>query len=160
MWKKTAEIYLDYHLEGFDELMSGTLMVRDVMTTAVKTVRIDTSVRDAVRKMNKFFIGSILIVDEKRLVGILTERDILRRIVEQGTDASIIRVKDIMSSPVITVHPETNIEDAAQLMTQKQIKKLPVMEEGKLVGVVTSMDLMQAAPTIVKLLEDLLRREI
>ena len=135
-------------------------MVRDVMTTAVKTVRIDTSVRDAVRKMNKYFIGSILIVDEKRLVGILTERDILRRIVEQGTDASIIRVKDIMSSPVITVHPETNIEDAAQLMTQKQIKKLAVMEEGKLVGVVTSMDLMQAAPTLVKLLEDLLRREI
>lgn len=139
--------------------MSGTLMVRDVMTKAVKTVRFSTSVRDAVRKMNKFFIGSILVVDDNKLVGILTERDILQSIVEQGIDSSVVKVKDIMSSPVITIYPDTSIEDAAQLMANKQIKKLPVMDEGKLVGIVTSMDLMKAAPTLVKLLEDLLRRE-
>lgn len=134
-------------------------MVRDVMTKAVKTVRFSTSVRDAVRKMNKFFIGSILVVDDNKLVGILTERDILQSIVEQGIDSSVVKVKDIMSSPVITIYPDTSIEDAAQLMANKQIKKLPVMDEGKLVGIVTSMDLMKAAPTLVKLLEDLLRRE-
>jgi CBS domain-containing protein len=129
------------------------------MTKAVKTVRFSISVRDAVRKMNKFFIGSILVVDDNKLVGILTERDILRSIVEQGIDSSVVKVKDVMSSPVITVYPDTSIEDAAQLMANKQIKKLPVMDEGKLVGIVTSMDLMKAAPTLVKLLEDLLRRE-
>jgi CBS domain-containing protein len=129
------------------------------MTKAVKTVRFSISVRDAVRKMNKFFIGSILVVDDNKLVGILTERDILRSIVEQGIDSSVVKVKDVMSSPVITIYPDTSIEDAAQLMANKQIKKLPVMDEGKLVGIVTSMDLMKAAPTLVKLLEDLLRRE-
>jgi CBS-domain-containing membrane protein len=134
-------------------------MVRDVMTKAVKTARIDTSVRDAARKMNKFFIGSILIIDKNKLVGILTERDILRSVVEQGIDSSIIKVKDIMSSPVITIYPDTSIEDAAQLMVKKQIKKLPVVDDGKLVGIVTSMDLMKAGPTLVNLLEDLLRRE-
>ena len=146
-------------MDDFGDLMSGTLLVRDVMTKAVKTVRIDTSVRDAARKMNKFFIGSILVIDKNKLVGIMTERDILRSIVEQGIDSSFIKVKDIMSSPVMIINPDTSIEDAARFMTKKQIKKLPVMDEGKLVGIVTSIDIMKAAPTLVNLLEDLLRGE-
>lgn len=133
--------------------MAGVFTVRDVMTKAVKTVKVNGNVKEAVQKMNKFNIGSVVVVDGRRPVGILTERDILRRIVEQCIDPSIFKVKDIMSSPVETIDPDINIEDAARLMTKKGIKKLPVVEDDSLVGIVTSMDLMRAAPELVDLIE-------
>jgi len=137
--------------------MAGVLMVRDVMTKAVKTVRIDSTIREVVQKMNKFDIGSIVVVDDRRPVGIITERDILRRIVEQYIDPSIVKVNEIMSQPLMTVDPDASIEESARLMAKKQIKKLPVVENGRLVGIITSMDIMRAAPKLVSILEELLR---
>lgn len=132
-------------------------MVRDVMTKAVKTVRVDDSVMEAVQKMNKFRISSVVVMDGKRPVGILTERDILERIVEHCIDPRVIKVRESMSSPIVTIRPHMSIEEAAGLMAQKKIKKLPVIADDKLVGIVTSMDIMRAAPKLVNLLEDLLR---
>lgn len=137
--------------------MAGVLMVRDVMTKAVKTVRVDDSVMEAVQKMNKFRISSVVVTEGKRPVGILTERDILERIVEHCIDPRVIKVRESMSSPIVTIRPHMSIEEAAGLMAQKKIKKLPVIADDKLVGIVTSMDIMRAAPKLVNLLEDLLR---
>ena len=137
--------------------MASGLLVRDIMTKTVKTVRINASVREAVRRMNKFNIGAIIVLERKRPVGILSERDILKRIVEQCIDPSTVKVKEIMSSPVITINPDNSIEDAARLMTKKGIRKLPVVEDDRLVGIVTSVDLMGAGPKLVDLLEDLLK---
>ena len=137
--------------------MLGAFLVRDVMTQTVKTIRTGANVREAVRKMNKFNIGSIVVTDGSKPIGILTERDILRRIVEQSIDPSMVYVKEIMSSPVTTIDPDTSVEDAARLMTKRGIKKLPVVKDGKLVGIVTSLDLMKAGPKLVDLLEDLLK---
>jgi CBS domain-containing protein len=137
--------------------MAGVLMVRDIMTKAVKTVKVNANVKEVVKKMNKFNIGSIVIVEGRRPVGIITERDILRRIVDQCIDPTIVKVKEIMSHPVITTGPNISIENVARLMAKKGIKKLPVVEDDRLVGIVTSMDLMRAGPRLVDLLEDLLR---
>jgi len=79
--------------------LSGILLVRDVMTSAVKTVKVADSVMEAVRKMNKFKIGSVIVMDGERPVGIVTERDILERVVEQGIDPNLMEVKNIMSTP-------------------------------------------------------------
>ncbi|MFQ6064302.1 MAG: cyclic nucleotide-binding/CBS domain-containing protein [Candidatus Bathyarchaeia archaeon] len=137
--------------------MSGTLLVRAVMTTDVKTVRPFSTVRDVVRKMNKFGIGSIMVVEEDKPVGIITERDILQRIVEPFLDPSVIKAKDIMSTRLVTVSSDVSVEEAAELMARRKIKKLPVVEDGKLVGIITSMDVMRANPKIVGLFEDLLK---
>ncbi len=137
--------------------MAEVFMVRDVMVRAVKTVKIDTNVKDAVRKMNKFNIGSIVVMDGRRPVGIVTERDILRRIVEQSIDPSIVEVRVIMSHPAITIDPDASIEEAARLMVKKGIKKLPVVENERLVGIITAMDFVRAGPRCVDLLEDLLQ---
>ena len=137
--------------------MSGILLVRDVMTTNVKTVRPYSSVRDVVRKMNKFYIGSVVVVEEERPVGIITERDILRRIVEQGYDPAVVKAKDIMSTQLVTISGDVSVEEAARLMAGRKIKKLPVVENGRLVGIVTSMDVMRANPKIVSFLEELLK---
>lgn len=137
--------------------MSGFLLVRDIMTTNVKTVRPYSTVRDVVRKMNKFGIGSVVVVEEDRPVGIITERDILLRIVEPFLDPGVIKAKDVMSTKLVTISGDVSVEEAARLMAGRKIKKLPVVEDEKLVGIVTSMDVVRANPKIVSLLEELLK---
>jgi len=127
------------------------------MTPSVKTVKVTDSVMEAVRKMNKFKIGSVIVMDGERPVGIVTERDILERVVEQGLDPNLMEVKNIMSAPLITVEPEVDMEDAARLMTKKRIKKLAVVKEGRLIGVVTSMDIVGHGPKLIDLFQEMLR---
>jgi len=137
--------------------MSGIILVRDIMRRNVKTVRTDDSVHAAVLKMNKFQIGSVIVTNNGRAVGIITERNILERIVEPRLDPGTIWAKDIMSSPLVTVGPNDAIEEAAKIMAQKRIKKLPVVEGDKIVGVVSTSDIVRANPTQIGILEELLR---
>lgn len=141
--------------------LSGVLLVRDVMTREVKTVGINSGLMEAVRKMNKFNIGSVVVVDtdRDRLVGILTERDVLKSI-ESYSELSAIRVKQVMSHPLITVDAQANIEEAAKLMTEKSLKRLPVTEDGRLIGIITSSDIMRASPILVNTLTDILRSRV
>jgi len=137
--------------------MSRILLVREVMTTNVKTVRPFSTVKEVVQKMNKFGIGSVVVVEEDRPVGIITERDIMRNIAERFFDPSLVKAKDIMSTQLFTISGDVSVEEAARLMASRKIKKLPVIEDQKLVGIVTSMDVMRANPKIVGLLEELLK---
>jgi CBS domain-containing protein len=137
--------------------MSGILLVREVMTTNVKTVRPFSTIKEVVQKMNKFGIGSVVVVEEDRPVGIITERDIMRNIAERFFDPSLVKAKDIMSTQLVTISGDVSFEEAARLMASRKIKKLPVVEDQKLVGIVTSMDVMRANPKIVGLLEELLK---
>lgn len=137
--------------------MSGIILVRDIMMRNVKTVRTDDSVHAAVLKMNKFQIGSVIVTNNGRAVGIITERNILERIVEPRLDPGTIWAKDIMSSPLVTVGPNDAVEEAAKIMAQKHIKKLPVVEGDKIVGVVSTSDIVRANPTQIGILEELLR---
>lgn len=127
------------------------------MMRNVKTVRTDDSVHAAVLKMNKFQIGSVIVTNNGRAVGIITERNILERIVEPRLDPATIWAKDIMSSPLVTVDPNDTVDEAAKIMAQKRIKKLPVVEGDKVVGVVSTSDIVRANPTQIGILEELLR---
>ena len=137
--------------------MSGIILVRDIMVRNVKTVRTDDSAWDAVVKMNKFRIGSVIVTNNGRPVGIITERNILERIVESRLDPSSVRAKDIMSAPLITIDLNTAVEEAAQIMVRKGIKKLPVVDGGRVVGVVSTSDIVRTSPTQLGILEELLR---
>ncbi|MCJ7424695.1 CBS domain-containing protein [Candidatus Bathyarchaeota archaeon] len=137
--------------------MSGMILVRDIMAKNVKTVRTDDSVHDAVVKMNKFDVGSVIVTNNNRAVGIITSKNILRRIVESRLDASTIRAKDIMSSPLITIEPDASIEDAAKLMVQKKIKKIAIIEKDKILGIISTSDIVKANPTQLGILRELLK---
>jgi len=137
--------------------MSGILLVRDIMARNVKTVRTDDSALDAVVKMNKFRIGSVIVTSSGRSVGIITERNILQRIVEPRLDPGTVRAKDIMSSPLITVDLHAAVEEAAAIMARRMIKKLPVVDGDKVVGVVSTSDIVRNSPTQLGILEELLR---
>jgi CBS domain-containing protein len=137
--------------------MSGIILVRDIMAKNVKTVRTDDSVHDAVVKMNKFEVGSIIVTNNNRAVGIITSKNVLSRIVEPRLDASMVRAKDIMSSPLITIEPDIAVEDAAKLMAKKKIKQLVIMDRDKILGILSTSDIVKANPTQLGILQELLK---
>lgn len=136
--------------------MVGIVLVRDIMSKDVRVVRLDSSVKEVVATMNKFDIGSIIVVQGDRPVGIITERDILRRVVEPCLAPEILAARQVMTSPVVSIRETASLDEAAELMAKKKVKKLPVMNE-KLVGIVTFTDIVTKVPTMLSVLEELLR---
>jgi CBS domain-containing protein len=137
--------------------MSGIILVRDIMTKNVKTVRPDDTALDAVRKMIKFHIGSVIVTNAGRPIGIITERNILEGVVAPRHDAGLVKAKDIMTRPLISVDVNAAVDEAAKTMVNKTIKTLPVVDGQKVVGVVTSSDIVRSSPTQISILEELLR---
>jgi CBS domain-containing protein len=137
--------------------MAGIVLVRDVMSKDVKVVRPDTTIKEVVATMNKFSIGSIIVVQGDRPVGIITERDILRRLVEPCLAPEALTARQIMTSPVFTISETANIEETAKLMARKNVKRLPVTDDDKLVGMITYTDIVAEVPTLLSILEELVR---
>lgn len=134
------------------------MLVRDVMTKEPRVVRRDTSVQEVVATMNKFDISSVIVVQEERPVGIITHKDIVSKIVQSRIPPDAVRAIEIMTTPVTTINEDAGIEEAARLMAKKRIKKLAVTRDSKLVGIVTSYDLMKSAPKLTGLLDELARK--
>jgi CBS domain-containing protein len=122
--------------------------LRNIMIEKVRTARLDDTVQDIAVLMNKHQIGCVIIVDEEQPVGIVTERDIMKRVVSKGITPNNLKVTDVMSKPLITASPCTPAGDAAKVMLKWNIKKLPVAEKGRLVGVVTLTDLLRVEGVI------------
>jgi CBS domain-containing protein len=137
--------------------MAGIVLVRDVMSKDVKVVRPDTLVKEVVATMNKFDMGSIVVVQSSRPVGIITERDILRRIVEPCLAPEALRAREVMTSPVITIRHTASINEAAKIMARRRIKRLLVMNNEKLVGILTFTDIVMHVPNMFGILEELVR---
>ena len=137
--------------------MVGMVLVREVMSKDVKVVRLDSSIKEVVATMNKFNIGSIIVVQGDRPVGVISERDILRRVVEPCLAPETLTAKQVMTSPVITISETASMDEAAKLMAKKKVRKIPVMNKQKLVGIVTFTDIVTKVLTMLSILEELVR---
>lgn len=134
------------------------MLVGEIMNKQVKTCRPDDTVRDAAQQMSKWHIGSLVVVDGPGLViGIVTERDILSEVVAEGLRSNDVKVKDIMTKQVIEIEKKATLEDAAEIMTEHKIKKLPVVEKGRLVGIVTATDLVMYERSLIEKISGLLQ---
>jgi CBS domain-containing protein len=114
--------------------------VRDLMTVDVPLTTLNTPVSDAARLMRASDSDSLIVYDLGRAMGIVTERDIIRKITAEGLDAMHVHVDEIVSSPLVTIHPDKPVRDAAVLMVQKKIRHLPVVKDGRLLGIITFQD--------------------
>ncbi|MGQ9545322.1 MAG: CBS domain-containing protein [Candidatus Bathycorpusculaceae bacterium] len=114
------------------------------MTKSVVTLSADASAYDAVRLMNKNKIGCLVVVDNNHIVGILTERDLLERVLEKCKNPKETKISDIMTKHVITGKPHMELNEATELMFKNKVKKLPVIEGNRLVGIVTLTDIARA----------------
>lgn len=118
------------------------MLVKEVMNRDVKTVRSTDTVKEAAKLMTEKKIGSLVVVSGMgEVIGIITEKDVISKIVVFGRNADEVKVEEIMSKNIITASPNNTLEEAANLMTEKKIKKLPVVEDGSLVGIITASDL-------------------
>jgi CBS domain-containing protein len=104
----------------------------------------DVSVFDALGVMAEKNVGALLVVEERRLVGVFSERDYARKVILKGKASRDIPVREIMTSPVLYVRPEQTIEDCMALMTDKRVRHLPVLEDERLVGVISIGDVVKA----------------
>lgn len=135
------------------------MLVKEIMNKQVVTAEADTRLRDVMKLMADNHIGSVIIVKNKKPVGIITDRDVLLCLAEDLESADTKTAGDVMARWLITIGPESTVEKAATAMLENDIKKLPVMENDKLVGIITTSDIVAAEPKMVRDLSAIIRRK-
>lgn len=123
--------------------MVESVKIKQIMTRKVISCKSGVSIKDAAVLMKKNSIGVLVVIDDKKLVGVISERDIINKVVTNGLDSSITKVKDVMTKKVITGNPEMTDLDVAETFAKKKIKKLPIVNNGKVVGIITQTDIMK-----------------
>jgi len=136
------------------------LKVEDIMIEEVITVEADATVMKAVKLMNKHEIGCLIVTKSRKPIGIVTERDLLKRVLAESKDAEKIKVWEVMSAPLMFVDRHLDVEDAVKFMLKMKIKKLPIVKGGKLQGLVTLTDLVRFQPQMVSILKKLSALEL
>jgi CBS domain-containing protein len=115
--------------------------VRDVMTPLPRVLDISASVMDAAELMRDSDIGDVIVLEDRQLYGILTDRDIVVRVLAEGSDPATVRVGQVCSRELTTIPPTASVGDAVRLIREKAIRRLPVVEEGEVVGIVSLGDI-------------------
>ncbi|UCE95775.1 MAG: CBS domain-containing protein [Candidatus Bathyarchaeota archaeon] len=121
-----------------------SLKVEDVMVKDIITIGAEATVEKAVEIMNKYNIGCLIVAEGRRPIGIVTERDMLKRVLLQKKNPKKIIVDDVMSRPLIVSAPKTAIHNAVRVMNERNIKKLPVVKDGDLQGLVSLTDVVRS----------------
>jgi CBS domain-containing protein len=119
--------------------------IRDVMTANPTSCQPSTTIVEAAKVMAQEDVGPVPIVEGGRVVGLVTDRDLVVRVLAEGRDPNSTTIGEIASADLVTVEPDTNLDEALTLMGQNQVRRLPVVEGGQLVGIVAQADVARAA---------------
>jgi CBS domain-containing protein len=111
---------------------------------SIYSVEPDQPVLEAIRRMAEYSVGALLVMRGEQLFGVVSERDYARKIILKGRSSSDTAVRQIMSSPVITVRPDQSVAECMQLMTERRVRHLPVVESNRVVGVLSIGDLVRS----------------
>jgi len=126
------------------ELWSKVMKIEDLMIRSVITMSPDASAYEAVKISNENKIGCLVVVDNNQIVGILTERDLLERVLEKCRNPKETKISEIMTRHVVMGKPDMELSEATRLMFENNVKKLPIVEGNRLVGIVTLTDIARA----------------
>ncbi len=130
-----------------------TLKVEDVMTREIITIDENATVKEAAEIMNQNDISCLIAARKGKAIGIITERDLLKRVIVEAKNPRKTKVNEVMSTPLELISPETTLEDAIRVMFDKKIKKLPVAEKNQIIGLVSLTDIARCQPAIMKILK-------
>ncbi len=120
------------------------MKTREVMTTGIVTIEADDSVADAMKKMLDRRLTSLIVEEEGDAHGIITRKDIISEIISERKDPKKVKVAEIMSKPLLIVSPDLDTKYIARLMAQTNVRRFGVIEEGKLIGVISNSDVLRA----------------
>jgi CBS domain-containing protein len=134
-------------------MSDGTLdiLVEEIMTKSPRTGNPEMTVKDAAVLMRDEKVGSLIIVENDIPIGIVTERDFVNKIVSENRSPSKTKVKEIMTSPLITTTAKESLSDATKRMSTMHVRRLPVVKGDKLVGVLTENDVLRISPSLIEL---------
>jgi CBS domain-containing protein len=124
--------------------MTTVKQVLDQKGREVFSIRPDATVFDAIKKMAEKNVGSLVVMDDDKLIGIITERHYARKVVLEGRASPATPVRTIMETSVVYAKPQQSVEECMAVMTDKKIRHLPVIENGRLIGIISIGDLVQA----------------
>jgi len=125
--------------------METKIPIRDIMTKKVITVDVSMNAVDVSNKMMEKDVGCVIVVKKDEPVGVVSERDIVRKLVSTDAKSSSMTAKDLMSEPIITVSDDTSLLDTTKKMAKKNIRRLPVMSNDKMVGIVSETDIISVS---------------
>ena len=120
----------------------NSTFVNEVMSKNMLTLDKSTSLQEAAEHMKKLNVGCVIVTDSNNPIGIITERDFVTKIAAEGRPL-FTEIKEVMSSPLITIDPEETIWEASELMKEKLIHKLPVKENDEIIGIITTTDIVK-----------------
>ena len=136
---------------------SHSMFVRDIMSVNVVTMPPDATVFEVAESMNKMDIGSIIITEQDRPLGIITESDIVRRVIAEKREPQNTVAREVMTSPIIHVEPGTALTEAMRVMAKSNIRRVAVLKNNSLAGIITSRDLLRWSPELIDILVESLR---
>ena len=140
--------------------MRTRMLVKDVMTSPVVTVEKSAPANNVAGLMLDNRVGCVIVVDDAgNAIGIITERDLVVRVLAKNISPSGAKAKDFMTSPLVTIDPEAAVTDAARMMSKKDIRRLGVLYKGKLVGIVSSKDILDVMPELLEIMQERTRIE-
>src|SRR3989338_8427788 len=131
--------------------MRTGIQVADAMTRKPIIASPDENVRECSKRMIKENVGSLLIIQGGKILGFITERDIIKKVVAKELDPKTTRIQDIMTKEVISIEPERDLYDAILLMNTENVRRLPVLSKNKVVGLVTIKDIVKINPAMFEL---------
>lgn len=155
--KKTIE---RMEMDGMLERDEKIITVKDLMPQNIISILPETSVVEATRIMSTRDISSILIKTGDDYVGIFTDRDVMRKVVASGLDPNDTVVREIMSSPLITISEDAGIQEAAEKMRDRKIRRLVVINEGAVVGIISESDIARVEPELHLLIREHTRLQL
>lgn len=140
--------------------LGSRMLVRDVMSSPVVTAAENLPLDEVAKLMRKHNIGCVIVSDKDgKPIGIITERDIVERVVAENIKPGEIKAKEIMSAPLVTIDSEKTISDAAREMSRLNIRRLAVMYKGDLAGIISSKDILAVTPELIEIIQEKARIE-
>jgi signal-transduction protein with cAMP-binding, CBS, and nucleotidyltransferase domain len=140
--------------------MRPRMLVKDVMTSPVVTVEETASANKVAELMLDNKVGSVIVLDKTgNAIGIITERDLVVRVLAKNVTPPGTKAKEFMTTPLVAVEPDKTVTDAARMMTKKDIRRLVVLYKGKLVGIVSSKDILEVMPELFEIMQERTRIE-
>ncbi len=131
------------------------MIVRDIMSSPVITIDEDATTNCAAESMGMKDLGAVIVQNKAgNSIGIITERDLVKRVVAKNLKPDTVKAKDAMTTPLVTIEPEATISDAARRMTRLDIRRLGVTYKGNLVGIITSKDILGVMPELLEIMQE------
>jgi CBS domain-containing protein len=128
--------------------MAREVVVKEAMKTNLLMAEATETVLEAAKLMKKRRLGNVIIVEKKQPIGILTESDILKKVVAEGKNPKDVLVGEVMSTPIIVIDPYVTLEEAMKTMGKCNVRRLPVIENDELIGIITQKDISRMSPIL------------